>query len=176
MSLALAIFHLHEHNTSGFEVSGMVHCVHWENATIFCWCSRTQAFQKYKVPATFEGFVASLKNFQHNFPKIHPFRRGSASLTLTCKSNLMKISGIRSQSAGTSPSLIVPPSHHWTAETNSWASAACLPKKWSPWRYFPTAEVGRVQHDTGLVLCAGCQQMNMRASTWLQRFSYWIEF
>ena len=69
MSLALAIFHLHEHNTSGFEVSGMVHCVHWENATIFCWCSRTQAFQKYKVPATFEGFVASLKNCNITFRK-----------------------------------------------------------------------------------------------------------
>ena len=80
MSLALAIFHLHEHNTSGFEVSGMVHCVHWENATIFCWCSRTQAFQKYKVPATFEGFVATSKNLQHNFPKMRGGVKGRLEL------------------------------------------------------------------------------------------------
>ena len=29
-----------------------------------------KAFKKYKVPATCEGFVASLKNLQHNFPKM----------------------------------------------------------------------------------------------------------
>ena len=29
-----------------------------------------KAFRKYKVPATFEGFVASLKKLQYNFPKM----------------------------------------------------------------------------------------------------------
>ena len=89
MSLALAIFHLHEHNTSGFEVSGMVHCVHWENALV------PKRFQKYKVPATFEEFVASLKNLQHNFPKM---RGGSKAVW-----NFSKNSSI----------LVTSPVHYW---------------------------------------------------------------
>ena len=39
-----------------------------------------KAFQKYKVPATFEGFVASLKNLQHNFPKMRGGVKGRLEL------------------------------------------------------------------------------------------------
>ena len=48
------------------------------------------------------------------------------------KPNLMQTSGMRSHSAGTRPSLKVPPTHHLTAVTNSWGLPACMPKKWSP--------------------------------------------
>ena len=84
--------------------------------------------------------------------------------------NLIKTSGIRSQSAGTNPSLIFPPSHHWTATTNSWGFAACLPKKWRPWRYFPRVDVGRVQQvvEEVVVAWAGCHRVKTRANTWMR--------
>ena len=34
----------------------------------------------FRLAPSFEGFVASLKNLQYNFPKIHLFWKGKASL------------------------------------------------------------------------------------------------
>ena len=39
-----------------------------------------KAFKKYRVPATCEGFVASLKNLQYNFPKMRGGVKGCLEL------------------------------------------------------------------------------------------------
>ena len=41
---------------------------------------KKEAFKKYKVPATCEGFVASLKSLQHNFPKMRGGVQGRLEL------------------------------------------------------------------------------------------------
>ena len=74
---------------------------------------------------------------QKGFPKSCPFIQGLRMIHIAwcqykVKPNLMQTSGMRSHSAGTSPSLKVPPSHHLTAATNSLGSPASTQKKWSP--------------------------------------------